>query len=619
MTGARRTDAEPPDRAQPLIGSLDDLQWEVDPTEWALQRSAESTDTRTLPPTFCPDLGRRLLLAQLEFPQWILRRVEKVRFERDWTVTRQVALDISIRRDAPRFRDSSNKEFWVVPLSSMRRRTLVNLDLRDESGTTMTMPGIRLTQQFDQAILTAAAATARPADATEVSDEQVRSFITTVVAGELPEVVKAMRSFSGKDAPVPPGLVPLKQSTLFSAALARLRHNFTLYTFLPVEQGRHRVLWMSFDEPNDWRYRISKLDPISDSGTYSYQAAIRLVPMLELRHIMAALALTPTRVRIQIPGAENAASYHCEVTAPPGLQIVKATLLAGRPNDQNARISTDHMEGYSSTVGLHAIEVPNGSLCRAQFDLRVPTHGWLNTMLVSCVAIFAVLCSVLFHWTMRQLEWSDQQVTNVVLLLVTASGAVATFVAQRESGGIAARVVSGLRALGLVATSLPILAAGFLVYANHISQLAPNDASRVRGAMWVFTSVSFIVILFVLAAWIQSRRGARESMVLESPWDMTADNPTDQEDEDNRCEDYLDAVKYYKFDSTAVAIRSAEGWHLRYVWTDELQKSAVRTLRGMTTVDAPTGRPLVCTSSPSYCTGDAGCPVQRDAADTALR
>ena len=190
------------------------------------------------------------------------------------------------------------------------------------------------------------------------------------------------------------------------------------------------------------------------------------MPRHERSHIAAAFGLSPTRVRFQVPAAENSASYHFEFTAPHGVRIVKASLLAGRQNDPDRHVSADHVVGHSPTVGLHAVEVPNGSLCRAQVDLRIQTSGWLTTIVVSCWLIFLVLLSVCYHSLLQPPQLAPNQVTNVIVLLITTSAGVATLIYQRDFRGVAARMVARMRALAAMATSLPIIAAGFLVYAN---------------------------------------------------------------------------------------------------------------------------------------------------------
>jgi hypothetical protein len=83
----------------------DHLVWVQDPVQLALQASSDSRrDTWERPEIYpCVELGRRLLLAQLEFSDWVLRRVECVRFERDRSVSRTISVEIVVRADAPVF------------------------------------------------------------------------------------------------------------------------------------------------------------------------------------------------------------------------------------------------------------------------------------------------------------------------------------------------------------------------------------------------------------------------------------------------------------------------------------------------------------------------------------
>jgi hypothetical protein len=508
-----------------------------------------------------------MFIAQLQFSEWILRRVEKVQFDRDRSMSRSITIDLQVREDAPVFIDRDGKEFWLVPLSSMRRRTLVNLSISDETGTPITMPGIRLTQQLDQAMLLAAAATVPGRSAAD--DAEIREFVRRFVAGQLEDVAAATRSYRGKDGPVPPSLAPLSTSPAFDSLVDRLRRNFTLYVFLPLSAGRHRVITVAFDEPTDWRYKTSDLRRELD-GSWTYRGGASTVRWHERSQVLASFALKPTRMRLQIPGAENAASYHFEIVAPHGLRIIEATLLAARPNDPDRHLSEDRVVGHAPVVGLHAVEVPNGSLCRVQVDLRIPARGWLTTLVVSCAVVLAVLLSVLFHFTFRQLDWGDAQVTNIVLLLASTAAGVATLISQRDFGGVAARMVSRLKGLGAVSTSLPIFAAGFLAYASY-----PPDDSHLREdrlAIGLLTAIAFLIFATTVIALWGSRRSEREAVALESPWDMTVEPRCRARDK------FCGAQARYGFGSPAVAIRSAEGWHERYNWNDDLQRKVIDQL-----------------------------------------
>ena len=79
------------------------------------------------------------------------------------------------------------------------------------------------------------------------------------------------------------------------------------------------------------------------------------------------------RIHFPVPAAENAASFHFEIDAPEGVQILEASLLAGLPGNPNP--SFDHVQGSFPTVGLHVIEVPKGSLSRVQIGLP-QAHPW---------------------------------------------------------------------------------------------------------------------------------------------------------------------------------------------------------------------------------------------------
>lgn len=80
----------------------------------------------------------------------------------DRTVGRELTVDLRVRDDAPVFVDEDGSRYWLVPLT-LRRRTLVAFHIRTEGGEPVRMPGPRLAQQLDEAILMAAAASARPA------------------------------------------------------------------------------------------------------------------------------------------------------------------------------------------------------------------------------------------------------------------------------------------------------------------------------------------------------------------------------------------------------------------------------------------------------------------------
>ena len=165
------------------------LEWHLDHTTLALAASAWQ---EALPDAFCVEVGRRMLLAELEFNEWMLRRVDRVRFDSDRSISWESSIDLNVRADAPVFVDTEGKRQWLVPLSMMSRQTSVSLDLRDEHDEPIMIPGLRLAQQLDQSILLAAAAAGSPSPVL-TADSELRRYITRMIAGDYVEPESGVR------------------------------------------------------------------------------------------------------------------------------------------------------------------------------------------------------------------------------------------------------------------------------------------------------------------------------------------------------------------------------------------------------------------------------------------
>ncbi len=250
------------------------------------------------------------------------------------------------------------------------------------------------------------------------------------------------------------------------------------------------------------------------------------------------------------------------------------------------------MVGHSPIVGLHAIEVPSGSCCRVQLDLIVPTRGWLTTMVLTSWVICAVLATMGPLFTSR--PWHGDELINAVLVLATTSAGVATLVAQRDSGGVAARFVSRLRALGAIIATIPVIQAGLLVYTGVLDRNQQQTVARLLLGLAAF------IALMISAAWVQSWL-AEIREVVRSPWDMTV-----EEEVEAPPGDFWEAVKRYRFGTAAVGIRSAEAWYERYRWTDRKQRDAVVALTSAGSLEAGPPCPVYRTT----CASGGSCPAR---------
>ncbi|MCD5341581.1 hypothetical protein LR392_04980 [Arthrobacter sp. AK04] len=596
----------------------DNVEWMLDPTGQAL---SISHNRDALPDPFCGEIGRRLLLAEMQFSRWVVRRVEKVCFDEDRNVTRRLTVDFNVRDDAPLITDKVGDRFWIVPISLMRRRTLVNMRITDEIGHVLPTPGIRLTQQLDESILLAATVTVEASPA----QQEVREFIRKLVAGSREETKAAVALFEGSNGEPSPCLAPLTKSPIVRAVVYLLRRNFSLYVFLPAgtkgkPERRHRLLNLEFSEPTGWRRMSPRMRHLDEGLLYTHDdrpasgARFSQASSWKLRQlgrklgtsIPAAVGLLPTSIRLQVPGAENAASYHLELTAPAGVEVVRARLLAGRPNEDNRPYTNDRVVGHTATVGLHGVEIPNGSLCQAQIDFRVTSRGWLTNAVFSCALVGVVLLSLSLQASEHAVSWSTGQVTNIIALLITVAAAVGAMIAHSSFTGVAARMVARLRGLAAVAVAQPIVASGALAFADETD----SGTSKVRldetvlAVLWSSTYLAVAVFLLIGSALVFSLNCERRGTKLASPWDMTTDDNSDQQSPTN----YRDALREYGFTGPAIGILSAEGWHERYAWTNEKQDSAVGALEGL--ASGAKGAPLTCNWDRPYteCSVENLCP-----------
>jgi hypothetical protein len=591
--------------------------WDVEPIRVALDEAGarragarQGTNYRA-----CTEVGRRMLLAQFRFSSWVLRRVEKVRFASDRRIARSSSIELRVPDEAPVVTGADGEPHWLIPLTVMRRRTLVNLDLRNEDDEGISLLGLRFTQKLDEAMLRAAARLARPG---AVDHTEIDRFVHVVVTGTWQEVQQQLdvyddwRRHRGAVADGSRPYAPYFANTTFRAALERMWHNFTLYVMLPVSRGRHRTLRLAFEERVEWRYQSPDLR--REENRPGRRQVWNYRPIAKRHRAWSGplhyFGLRSTRIRFLTPSAENCASYHFEFFAPTGLWVTSAAFVGGRPNvDATGETPWDSVRSPGHSVGLHAVEVPNGSLCRAQVHLRVPSRGWLSTLTVSCWAAVLALLTVAWHAQLYGTEgqWTTDQVTNIVLLLVTVCAGGSTYVAQHPAGDVAARMLTGPRLGGALVLTLPAVAAVFLVYLGesesdvHVPGWMPGVVDRVLpdtitrhnlvGGLLVLSGIGAVLALLVLVAWVSSIIDERRSGA-NSPWDMTTvdeDVPTGRERApiDGSTLGFHQLVERLELGKRAVGVYSAEGWHERYGWDDERQKDALRLLGA--TGDNPTG------------------------------
>ena len=505
----------------------------------------------------CKECGRRLLLLLLQSSTWVSHRTEHVSFRDDRSVARKVTVEFHVPEQAPIFLGDDGQAYRLVPLSVMRRKTLVNFELRDGDGRTVVLPSLRHNQAITESVLLACAdATTEQTSVTKraatVSHPEIAAFVHQVVSGSQEQLAAAYESLTRQAAAQV--VLDLAGHCMFRAILDRLADNFVLWVMIPAGAPRRRVLTFSCDEPLHLRYH----EPGFQENQYRLG---KTLGFWRPSVWSSALGLTATRIEFPVPAAENTDSFHFEIDAPKGIQITRASLLAGRP--KQARSSLDHVQGGFPTVGLHVIEVPNGSLSRAQIGLQVVTRGWLTASMLSAWAVFALLLAFATHDAVLR-RTGDLP----ALILVALASGIAAIIAQPDAHGLSAHLLKSARALATIAIALPLVAMTFIVFEKV-------NPSHVPPALWTAAGIGGAIAAILgtvwLASWIRQRR------IVRSPWEQNRARGHDVRKQPGNFEE---AEKEYHYTKPAMRVDSAEGWHTEFLWNQEAEDRLIAALEG---------------------------------------
>jgi hypothetical protein len=533
---------------------------------------------------YCMQCGLRLLLLWLHSREWVSRRVESVGFSDDRKVLRRISVDFYVPDAAPTFR-SDNAQYRLVPLAVMRRKSLVNFNLRDEEDRSVSLLPLRHTQALTESLLAAWAATLF---GEENGFASTRRFIHKVVSGEQTDLVSAMASagdqssrevLAKESAPVPPvnkDMEKLLDHKRFSVILNRLADNWLLFGMVRANGQDRRVLRLHVEEPLSLRYRKPSYQLATHAGdapAYTYSRRERLGR--RFRQELAAIGLGSYHINFPVPAADSSASFHFELETPPGVRLVEAALVAGRPNNPTDRPSIDIVKGGSPTVGLHVADVPTGSLSAVQVKMLVMFRGWLARATLSCGAVTAVLAVVL--WRRLQSHGSAVSPSDLpITVLVGLTSLVAVLVAQTDVRGVAARMLRWTRTLATSVAALPFVVA--LVFLG-----SPGDgASRFALRALLLFSCLVTVMMLVISGMALRRVGKAAST---SPWEQGRHVPQPKLETT-----FDDAAEHYGLTRPSALVASPEGSTVEFEWSSSLEENMLSALHRALQPERPQGQ-----------------------------
>lgn len=549
---------------------LSDHVHDVEPAGLSLAKARDFAGG-TYATDFCDECGCRLARACIQWSDWVLRRTENVRFSDDRCVNRIISIDFLVREDAPLYQAPSGKPFWLVPVSIMRRKTLVNFYLRDEDGNDIPLPGLRLVQHLEESVLRSVAHRELQHDLRQ----EAQAFIHDVISGSPDQVEYRMGQL--REAAAPGDIMRLQDiNRVFIRMLQRMAYSCTLYAFIEADTSRrHRILRMSVEEPlvisnEPEEPELSSAEP-DQARSERPQAKGGLRSFKWQMHALAvAMGWTTTKVRFRVPAAENATGFHFEIQAPPGVDIVEASILAAVPETNGGEPETlhpwqyDHVRMRLPTVGLHVASVPNGSFSTAQVDFQVSIRGWYATMLLSCWATFLLLIALALHVRADAIQTTST--TDIVVFLAGVAAAVATLVAQGEFSGMAGRLLTMPRMLAAFEAALLLIAATLFLF------VGPSENRRRPWELVGLCVIAGLITLVVSASWLLARSRLWVRHESASPREMApglkraSRNPVS----------FWDAVQLYGYRMPAIRVDSAEAWHYHFQWTPEIEEDAAQ-------------------------------------------
>jgi len=487
--------------------------------------------------TECRRCGLELLDQFINIADWVVRRVEGIHFLDDRTVRRRVSVDYTVPEGGVVMR-IDGRDARILPLAMLRRQSLIKFDYKTHEGRSASLLGLRENQALTRSVIQAWAATLLDGDGSLPDD--LTQMLECAVAGSQSELETAYDQIRGGEH----GQRRLK-GALFTTVLERLAGNFVLFGVEHAPPGTRRIVKWSYEEALTLLHSTSSYEghangpcpPERDRAGADHQVSYgrtgRKQRWYEADPLLSGLGIQPTLFRFPTPGAELAASFHVEITAPPEVSIVRASLLAGHPNlrfndrdpDDDHRKwgawydahverggarrerlhrspSWDSVGGGDATVDLHVAEVPYGSLSRAQVELQASPSGWLATAwLGALLGTLMLLVAAIGHQP-------DRPDLPALLFITYAVGMVA-IVVRPDPHAMATRLLSELRMLASFSVILTFAAA--LVY----------TFVGVHGAYWYlvgFTVASVIPTLVLTIVWWLARRRLVRSLPSKPRW-----------------------------------------------------------------------------------------------------
>jgi hypothetical protein len=395
----------------------------------------------------------RLLLAQ---PDWVHRRVDALEYRDSTTFRRRQSVHFTVPETAPELAIGQTTA-RLIPLTTLRKETLVNFDCRDESGT-----ALPVLTRGQQGLLMVRAMTGwaegilgAPPDRDVAADiEALLSAGSGGDDGARDHIRDRLRTATDGQRAV------LRADGLFPLMLDQFTDQFVLATLVHDPPGTQRIVKFSYEELGD------------------------LAPEPWPRAPLAALCWIPRQAASAAESLFSAESYHFEGDMPAGIDVPVASLWVGATEDDMACVDLD--TGGHLRIALRAAGFERG-VAEVRWSLRPARRGWLRTAWIA--TSLSALTLAVGAWRIDTITAGTPDAATrtqlAAAVILTLIGTLGGLVARIEEHPLVSRLLEWPRRLAGVAALLPFLAAGTLVV---------GPAGTSRRVLWALLAAMGVAI-----------------------------------------------------------------------------------------------------------------------------
>jgi hypothetical protein len=437
---------------------------------------------------------------------WIHRAVECVTLKHPSTFARSISFDYTLA-DGVAEDESLPAVVWAdvdypvhyVPLTMLRKRSLVNLDLRDEGGKALSL----LTREQNSAVGTAVLrAFAERQTASTLSKKwrgslpsDLQRELWAIASADAPEAVSAWERFAQvrtEPERAHEWRMVLRRDEGFMSFANDFARNFLVLVPVLGAAGQRRITKLSYDQ-----YNAPSVVPVPRAlrwlqavwiGILAHPRGVRIRDGLgashagrprttRMRWAQEFVGWWPKRITIATPAMPRVDTYHLEFDAPEGLHVTRTVIQTrdrGWWDEENRSVLRSHVS---------VSRVRPGSVGSAVVNLRPRSETVVRAACITSAITTIVLTLTLYRWGAMV-----DNIGTVTGLLLFVPAALAGYVARSSESPATTEVLFGIRILTFGSAVWAFAAAAILVTGRDCNGAVPPSCDSWDATGWaIFT------------------------------------------------------------------------------------------------------------------------------------